>query len=126
MGEVRKRILVVEDDASYSMLLSDTLTDAGFAVDTAKNGEEALESMKTHPDMILLDYVLPDMTGVDILKKIRNEGSVWCSKVPVFLLTQKNDLSTMAEAIEGHMTGYIVKAGTNFSEVLEKVRRELE
>src|SRR3989344_7441019 len=106
MGETGKRILIVEDDASYSMLLSDALTDAGFAVDTAKNGEEAFKSVKTQPDMILLDYILPDMTGVDILKKIRGEESKWASKVPVFLLTQKSDLSTMAEAIEGHMTGF--------------------
>src|SRR3989344_7518281 len=115
MSRAGKNVLIVEDDEAYRMLLSDALSDAGFGVIAARNGHEALERVDEKPDMILLDYMMPDMNGAEVLKKIRGEDSIWAKQVPIFILTLKDDLSTMAEAIEEHMSGYITKSGKDLS-----------
>ena len=121
----RKTVLVVDDDEGYRMLLTDAISDAGFNVIAAKNGEEALQKISQNPDLIMLDYVLPDTTGIDILKKIRAQNSTWAQKVPVFMLTQKSDLSTIADAMEGHVSGYFVKSEEALDSMVAEVRQKL-
>ncbi|OGX25084.1 MAG: hypothetical protein A2787_04935 [Omnitrophica WOR_2 bacterium RIFCSPHIGHO2_01_FULL_48_9] len=118
-------MLVVDDDEGYRMLLTDAISDAGFNVIAAKNGEEALQKISQNPDLIMLDYVLPDTTGIDILKKIRAQNSTWAQKVPVFMLTQKSDLSTIADAMEGHVSGYFVKSEEALDSMVAEVRQKL-
>ena len=128
MSEIAKEIktvLVVDDDEGYRMLLTDAISDAGFNVIAAKNGEEALQKISQNPDLIMLDYVLPDTTGIDILKKIRAQNSTWAQKVPVFMLTQKSDLSTIADAMEGHVSGYFVKSEEALDSMVAEVRQKL-
>ena len=122
----RKTVLVVDDDEGYRMLLSDAISDAGFNVIAAKNGQEALEKISQSPDLILLDHVLPDITGIDILKKLRAENSAWSQKVPVFMLTQKSDLSTIADAMEGHVSGYFIKSEEALSSIVAEIRQKLD
>lgn len=125
MTKEQKTVLVVDDNEGYRMLLSDAISDAGFNVIAAKNGEEALQKISQNPDLILLDHVLPDITGIDILKKLRGQNSTWSQKVPVFMLTQKSDLSTIADAMEGHVSGYFVKSEEALASIVAEIRQKL-
>ncbi len=74
----QKKLLVVDDDPNIVQLLKNRLTHAGYLIETAENGEEALEryrnALKSMPyDLILLDLMMPGIHGMDVLKKIRSE-----------------------------------------------------
>ncbi|MCX7571933.1 response regulator [Tumebacillus sp. DT12] len=67
-----KRILLAEDEEVLRMLIVDTLEDEGYEIDEACDGEEALEKiMQREYDLVLLDYMMPGMTGLDVTEKVR-------------------------------------------------------
>src|SRR5438477_13152922 len=68
----KKRILIVEDDEFLRQIYTDTLTAEGYELGTAKDGQEALDALiQGGWDLVLLDVILPRLTGVDLLKKLR-------------------------------------------------------
>jgi CheY-like chemotaxis protein len=83
----KKTILVVEDDPDIRKMYVHALTAAGLTVITAEDGEAGLgEALQQQPDILLLDVLMPKMTGVDVLKKVREHGD-WGAHVPAILLT---------------------------------------
>jgi len=77
MGEERKRILVVDDDARIRSLFSNILGRAGYMVETARTGKEALEKIrKENPNVLLLDVQLPDSNGIELLTTSDNHETV--------------------------------------------------
>lgn len=81
-----KRILVVDDEADVRRFLSMALEDAGFEVDTANDGLEALEKIKQHkPDLITLDLVMPRHSGAKLYRDLRRQKE-W-SRIPVIIIT---------------------------------------
>src|SRR3990167_3567276 len=90
---VRKKILVVDDDKNICRSLSFCFSEEGYLTDTAYTGNEALREVGLfHPDLIVLDYMLPDMSGVDIcrtLKKNERERHIFLSSstTKIFFLT---------------------------------------
>jgi two-component system chemotaxis response regulator CheY len=120
---MNKRILIVDDSFYMRTMLKNMLTDAGYdVVGEAANGQQALEmAVATTPDLITLDVILPDNTGLDVLKGIRKQQPdakvVMCSAV--------GQETIVNEAIENGALAYIVKP---FSEerVLEIVGSALQ
>ena len=120
---MNKRILIVDDSFYMRTMLKNMLTDAGYdVVGEAANGAQALEmAVATNPDLITLDVILPDNTGLDVLKGIRAQQPdakvVMCSAV--------GQETIVNEAIESGALAYIVKP---FSEerVLEIVGSALQ
>jgi two-component system chemotaxis response regulator CheY len=120
---MNKRILIVDDSFYMRTMLKNMLTDAGYeVVGEAANGEQALEmAAATKPDLITLDVILPDNTGLDVLKNLRqiqpDSKVVMCSAVGQEVIVD--------EAIENGALAYIVKP---FSEekVLEIVGAALQ
>ena len=120
---MNKRILIVDDSFYMRTMLKNMLTDAGYdVVGEAANGQQALEmAIATTPDLITLDVILPDNTGLDVLKGIRQQQPdakvVMCSAV--------GQETIVNEAIENGALAYIVKP---FSEerVLEIVGSALQ
>jgi len=120
---MNKRILIVDDSFYMRTMLKNMLTDAGYdVVGEAANGQQALEmAVATTPDLITLDVILPDNTGLDVLKGIRQKQPdakvVMCSAV--------GQETIVNEAIENGALAYIVKP---FSEerVLEIVGSALQ
>ena len=120
---MNKRILIVDDSFYMRTMLKNMLTDAGYdVVGEAANGQQALEmAVATTPDLITLDVILPDNTGLDVLKGIRQQQPdakvVMCSAV--------GQETIVNEAIENGALAYIVKP---FSEerVLEIVGTALQ
>src|ERR1700739_1796721 len=81
------RLLVVEDEPNILELLSASLRYAGFDVITASGGTEAVQSAQRHrPDLIVLDVMLPDMDGFDVIRRLRGGGA----RIPVLFLTARD------------------------------------
>ena len=105
-----KRILLVEDDAFVRDLYYTVLTKAGYEVEVANDGEEAvgMVSYKVY-DLILLDIMLPKLTGMEVLKAIRAEGSR-AQNTPVYLLTNLGEENIIKESYKLGANGYLLKA----------------
>ena len=83
-----KSILVVEDNQTIRNFLVMRLADVGYAVSTAKDGEEGLESIRlSHPDLVVLDLRLPKMSGQEICKAVREDPNKAIASTPIIMLT---------------------------------------
>ena len=102
------KILLVEDDTFLSKMYVDKLSrEEGFVVETAELGEEALKRMeKNKPAFVLLDIILPDINGVQILKRMK-ENPQW-SDIPVLMLTNLNEKDYINEALALGANGYLI------------------
>lgn len=102
------RALVVDDDDMIRMLLEETLTQAGFSVRTAEDGEHALalfaESM---PDLVLLDVDMPGLDGFAVCRRIRDRADA--AMVPVIMVTGMDDLASINHAYESGATDFVAK-----------------
>ena len=99
-------ILLIEDDLTFSRILDGFLTKKGYQVTTAHRGKDGLKAFESRAfDFILLDYRLPDTTGMDILLEIRKSNSV----VPVVIMTSFSDIRTAVKAIKAGAYEYITK-----------------
>lgn len=106
-----KRILIIEDEQFISELYVRSLTKAGYEVRVIVDGEEALTEAKANTyDIILLDIMLPNMTGTEILKRLRNVQETPNLKAKIIITTNLEMDEQHRAAIESHADGYIVKA----------------
>lgn len=121
----QKKILLVEDDVFMLELLVTELTQAGFNVAVAKTGIEAVTQFsEAHPDIILLDIILPDENGFEALRQIRRkEGGV---ETKVVVLSNLSDEADKEEAKRLGAIDYMVKAHYSLPEIVQKVRTVLE
>jgi DNA-binding response OmpR family regulator len=118
------KLLIVEDERTILNALSLKFEKENFKVSTARNGEEGLKmALKTKPDLILLDIVMPVMDGMTMLKHLRKDK--WGKTAQVIVLTNLSD-STVAEALENNVYDYLLKADWNISDVVRKVRERLK
>ena len=100
-----ERVLVVEDEEAFVDALSVALTREGFRVDVARDGAEALAAFaENEPDLVLLDLMLPRVSGVDVCREIRAT-----SKVPIIMLTAKSDEIDTVVGLEVGADDYITK-----------------
>ncbi len=114
------RILIVEDEPSISNFIRDGLEEEGFAVDVADNGKKglqlALDNLEEY-DVILLDWMLPGMSGIEICRIIRLENKV----VPIIFLTAKDTVDDVVFGLETGANDYIRKP-FSFEELLARIR----
>lgn len=119
--KIGKKILVVDDEHAVRMALSDKLDASGFEVILANNGIEGLkEALIKHPDLIILDILMPKMDGVGMLKLLREDA--WGKDVPVIILTNISDYFQLEETQKIGISAYLVKAEWGLKEIVEKVR----
>jgi len=112
------RILVVEDDKELNRQISEALTDAGYVVDKAFDGEEGHFLGDTEPyDAVILDIGLPKMDGLSVLEQWRRDGR----KMPVLLLTARDRWSDKVAGIDAGADDYVAKP-FHMEEVLARVR----
>jgi len=115
-----KLVLVVEDEVPISRVLTAYLRQAGFRVETAYDGEEALDRFEAlQPDLVLLDVMLPEKDGWDVLKEIRRRSSC-----PVILLTALGEMHQRVSGLNGGADDYITKPFAP-EEVVARVRAVL-
>jgi len=117
---VKRKILIVEDEVSILRALHDELTNNGFIVLEAKNGQEGLEiALREHPDLILLDIVMPVMDGIAMLDKLRDDA--WGENAQVIILTNLSDAEKARQAMVKGSYAYLVKSDWKLEEVAAKV-----
>lgn len=121
----KKTILVVEDEEPVLTALVDKFSREGFLLSQAKDGEEGLAlALKNHPDLILLDILMPKMDGIALLKKLREDK--WGKNVPVFLLTNLSELEKISEAVKIGISGYLVKSDWKLEDIVKKVKAQVK
>lgn len=121
---MEKKILVVEDEKDIRESVAEALTDAGFEVLTAPNGIDGLAlALHEHPDLILLDLVMPGYDGHTVLQKLRQDP--WGKGARVVILSAMDDVSNIANAYDGSITSYIIKAHNTLDDIVKKVRESL-
>lgn len=124
---INKKVLIIEaieDDDSLRNILRDKLTIKGFTVLEAKNGEEGLAiALSHHPDLILLDILMPNMGGLEMLKKLREDTK--SKSTPVIMFTNFGDNKNVADAIELGSNDYLIKSNFTLEEVIAKVKEKL-
>jgi len=100
-------ILVIEDDPVVRQFVELVLSQAGYAVSSAVTGELGITALQnTRWDLVLLDIQMPDMTGLQVLRLLRQYQR---TKVAVMMMTAKGDVATVHEALEAGADGYLVK-----------------
>ena len=124
MDKMSKKILVVEDEMLLRKALRDELTSNNFEMLEAKNGEEGLATaLREHPDLILLDIIMPVMDGMTMLKKLREDA--WGKNVKVLMLTNLSDSEKIAEALEQGSYEYFIKSNWTLDALVEKIKKQL-
>ena len=115
------RILIVEDEKGISNFLKDGLEEESFAVDLAPDGNKGLElSAVNDYDLILLDWMIPGTSGIEVCRQIRKSNSF----IPIIFLTAKDTVSDIVFGLESGANDYIKKP-FKFEELLARIRVQL-
>ena len=117
-----KTILVIDDDKMILMILKQTISKEGYRVLTAASGEEGIALLATsHADLVLTDYLMPGMSGMEVLSVIRQNQPL----LPIIILTGHGDVALTIKAIQLGAVDFIEKP-IHSKELLEVIKRTLE
>ncbi|MBI4713864.1 response regulator [Candidatus Uhrbacteria bacterium] len=116
-----KKLLIIDDDEFLLDIYKHKLTKEGFEVDIAKNSEEAFALIKkSKPDLIILDLIMPGMSGFDVLEELNATSGL--SKIPVIVLTNLGQEEDRKRCFELGVKDYFVKTATSLEEVIKKIK----
>jgi DNA-binding response OmpR family regulator len=122
-----KTILLVEDEAEIRLIYAEILVDAGYKVIQAANGTIAKEKIQNEPwDALLLDVILPDMDGMEILRELSQENPAAIQKGPIIILTNLKSDNVTKDAYELGAAGFIVKSEVTPDQIIQEVARVLK
>lgn len=120
----RKKVLVVDDEASIREIYKKEFVDNGFDVILAADGEEGLlKAGEKTPQLILLDIMLPKMSGIDVLKSLKKNPLT--KDTPVLLLTNLGEETIIKEGFTLGADGYLLKVSYTPAQVVEECRKFL-
>ena len=115
-----KKILVIEDEQDIQTLLEYNLGQAGFEVLQSENGEEGLlRAIESQPDLILLDWMLPLLSGIELLRQLRNRADT--RDIPVIMMTARGEEGDRLRGLDGGADDYVTKPFSP-AELLARVR----
>lgn len=115
-----KKILIIEDDNFLRELIADKLTQQGFQVIEAIDGQEGLDiCQEQKPDLIILDLILPTIDGFEVLKIIKQDPQL--SSIPVLILSNLGRPNEIKKGLDLGAKDYMVKSNFTLSEILNKV-----
>ena len=121
---MEKTILFIEDEAALQKAVGEILKQEGFNVLSALNGIDGLKlAQEKHPDLILLDLILPKKDGFEVLRELKAAEET--KDIPVIILTNLETAQDIGKALELGATTYLVKANYNLEDVIKKVRETL-
>jgi len=115
---VRAHILLVDDDRHIIEFLRRSLAYEGYSVDVALRGDEALQKVIDHPpDLMILDVMLPEMTGIEVCQRLRTAGN----NLPILMLTAKDAITDRVMGLDSGADDYLVKP-PELDELMARVR----
>lgn len=119
MADKKIHVLLVDDEVNLTELLRLELEFEGYQITVAMNGGSALIAARTEPspDLLLLDWNLPDSTGLDICRRLRSAGV----KTPILMLTGHDKVSDRVQALDAGVDDYLVKP-FSIEELLSRLR----
>ena len=122
-NRMAKKVLVIEDDAFLSSLVSEKLVQTGFVVDTTMSGKEGVEKAHNNPDLILLDVMLPDMGGFEVLEALKADPTT--KDIPVIILSNLGGREEIEKGIRLGAATYLIKSNVLPHEVAEMVEERI-
>jgi len=115
------KVLTVDDNDDLRESIITALTHAGFTTLAARDGREGVAlALEHHPDVILMDILMPDMNGHEAAEKIRQDK--WGRDAKIIFLTSLSDAENVVKAVEKGSEDYLVKAHLSLEELVKKVR----
>ena len=121
----KKSVLIVEDDIALRRVLVDKLTDEGYNVLQAADGNQGLQhAFDDHPDIILLDIFMPNMDGVSMLAKLRSKDA-WGKHVPILVLTNSTDAQTIAKVSSFEGTEFLIKSEWSLEALVARIKERV-
>ncbi len=125
MEKAKYKVLLAEDDKFLSVALGDKLEREGFQVVKAPNGLEAINLItQEHPDIILLDLIMPQRTGFQVLEALKLDADL--AKIPVVVLSNLGQESDREKAKNLGAVDYLVKSDVQMGEVVDKMKTYLK
>lgn len=119
------KILLIEDEEALQKSLSKTLEMEGFNVINAYNGKTGLElALKEKPDLILLDLILPQMDGFEVLRELKKSPET--KNISIIILTNLEQIQSVEKTIEFGPLNYLIKANYNLEEIVAKIKEVLK
>ena len=119
------KILIVDDDESLSSIITTALEKEGFTTLSSKTGRDALNKAKSdNPDLILLDQVLPDISGNEVLKELKLDDQT--KNIPVMMITNFSQEEFVDQAINEGAIDYVFKYKVEIADVVNKIKNALK
>jgi DNA-binding response OmpR family regulator len=124
MNDQKKLILVVEDELAQREILNYRLKKEGYDVISVKDGEDGLKiALEKHPDLILLDIIMPKKNGLDMVNELRRDA--WGKTAKVIILTNLSTPKDVQKALDEEVYEYLVKSDTKIETVVSKIEEFL-
>jgi DNA-binding response OmpR family regulator len=121
---LHKKVLIIDDDQALGRALTLKLEQEGLEVDVAFTGEEGLEHIASFkPDLVLLDIIMPTLSGTDMLERYKASASD--RKVKFIILTNDDNIKTLSEILSIEVTDFVSKIETPIDEVIALVKNRL-
>lgn len=119
------KVLLIEDDPLIYRMYQKLFTLEGYEVELAENGQLGLEKLKTyHPDIILLDIMMPTMNGIEMMTELKNEPTT--KDIPIVVLTNLADMRVTNMALSKGAVLCIIKSQTEPDDVVASIKGVLE
>jgi CheY-like chemotaxis protein len=119
-----KKILIIEDEEILMNLLQRKLTQEGYEVSIARDGDEGLKSMKeVPPDLILLDILMPRMGGIEVMEAMQKDDGL--KNIPVVIISNSGQLVEIDKAQRLGAKDWLIKTEFDPQEVVEKVKKQI-
>jgi CheY-like chemotaxis protein len=126
MEPIKKTIILAEDESALRDLYKSLLEQEGFEVVAVDNGEAAYEVLVARKfDLLLLDILMPKLSGLELLERLQKEGRLSCADA-IVMLTNLSDDTKIAEALKYGIRGYMVKSNYDPQTFLTEVKHYLE
>ncbi|SRR5258708_36258400 len=119
-----KKILLIEDEIFVRELYEHTLSEAGYKVILARDGQEGIDQAGNLPDLILLDILLPTVNGLEVLKRLKQDEKT--SHIPIIMLTNLGQDEIVKKSFNVGANGYLMKAKITPYQIVSYVRDFLE
>lgn len=120
-----KTILIIEDEPTLQKMMSVALTQEGYEVKNALDGEIGLKLAKEiKPDLILLDLILPKIDGFEALEELKNNDLT--KDIPIIVLTNLESTQEIERALVMGATTYLVKANYDLKDIVQKIKESLK